>query len=140
MTRTKYPDEFKEQVVREILEKERTIASVAASYDLVPQTVKLIPVLHPLRNRPRDAPHESCDDVDAESLGRHEDRLRLAPRQFVRGIRLVPLNNRPLIICDHYRVHSHDHTGERRPESNRNRTGRPPRPRTGDESSNTVLF
>lgn len=39
MTRTKYPDEFKEQVVREILEKERTIASVAASYDLVPQTV-----------------------------------------------------------------------------------------------------
>ena len=30
---------FKEQVVREILEKERTIASVAASYDLVPQTV-----------------------------------------------------------------------------------------------------
>ena len=39
MTRTKYSDEFKEQVVREILEKERTIASVAASYDLVPQTV-----------------------------------------------------------------------------------------------------
>ena len=39
MTRTKYPDEFKEQVVREILEKERTIASVVASYDLVPQTV-----------------------------------------------------------------------------------------------------
>ena len=31
MTRTKYPDEFKEQVVREILEKERTIASVAAA-------------------------------------------------------------------------------------------------------------
>ena len=39
MTRTKYSDEFKEQVVREILEKERTIASVVASYDLVPQTV-----------------------------------------------------------------------------------------------------
>ena len=39
MTRTKYSDEFKERVVREILEKERTIASVAASYDLVPQTV-----------------------------------------------------------------------------------------------------
>jgi len=33
MTRTKYSDEFKERVVREILEKERTIASVAASYD-----------------------------------------------------------------------------------------------------------
>jgi len=39
MTRTKYSDELGEQVVREILEKERTIASVAASYDLVPQTV-----------------------------------------------------------------------------------------------------
>ena len=41
MTRTKYPDEFKEQVVREILEKKRTITSVAASYDLVPQTVEV---------------------------------------------------------------------------------------------------
>ena len=39
MTRTKYSDELGERVVREILEKERTIASVAASYDLVPQTV-----------------------------------------------------------------------------------------------------
>ncbi|WP_415505146.1 transposase, partial [Actinomyces slackii] len=32
-------DEFKEQVVREVIEKDRTIASVAASYELVPQTV-----------------------------------------------------------------------------------------------------
>ena len=30
MTRTKCPDEFKEQVVREILEKKRTIASMEA--------------------------------------------------------------------------------------------------------------
>ena len=39
MSRSKYSDEFKAQVVREVIEKDRTIASVAASYDLVPQTV-----------------------------------------------------------------------------------------------------
>ena len=33
----KYSDEFKQQVVREVIDKERSIASVAASYDLVPQ-------------------------------------------------------------------------------------------------------
>ena len=31
----RYSEEFKSQVVREVVEKERTIASVAASYDLV---------------------------------------------------------------------------------------------------------
>ena len=35
----RYSEEFKEQVVREVIEKERTISSVASSYDLVPQTV-----------------------------------------------------------------------------------------------------
>jgi len=35
----RYSEEFKSQVVREVVEKERTIASVAASYDLVAQTV-----------------------------------------------------------------------------------------------------
>jgi len=35
----RYSEEFKEQVVCEVIEKERTIASVAASYDLVAQTV-----------------------------------------------------------------------------------------------------
>ncbi|OLO68010.1 transposase, partial [Actinomyces oris] len=39
MPAAKYSDEFKTQVVREVVEKERTIASVASSYDLVPQTV-----------------------------------------------------------------------------------------------------
>ena len=39
MPAAKYSDEFKEQVVREVVEKERTISSVASSYDLVPQTV-----------------------------------------------------------------------------------------------------
>ncbi|BDA63855.1 transposase [Actinomyces capricornis] len=39
MSRAKYSDEFKAQVVREVIEKDRTIASVAASYELAPQTV-----------------------------------------------------------------------------------------------------
>ena len=39
MPAAKYSDEFKTQVVRDVIEKERTIASVAASYDLVAQTV-----------------------------------------------------------------------------------------------------
>ena len=39
MPAARYSDEFKTQVVREVIEKERTIASVAASYDLVAQTV-----------------------------------------------------------------------------------------------------
>ena len=38
MPAAKYSEEFKEQVVREVIEKERTISSVA-SYDLVAQTV-----------------------------------------------------------------------------------------------------
>ena len=37
MSRAKYSDEFKQQVVREVTDKERSIASVAASNDLVPQ-------------------------------------------------------------------------------------------------------
>ena len=39
MPAAKYSDEFKTQVVREVIEKDRTIASVADSYDLVAQTV-----------------------------------------------------------------------------------------------------
>jgi transposase len=37
----KYSDEFKEQVVLEVIRKERTISSVAQSYGLVAQTVGL---------------------------------------------------------------------------------------------------
>ena len=39
MPAARYSEEFKEQVVREVVEKERTISSIASSYDLVPQTV-----------------------------------------------------------------------------------------------------
>ena len=35
----RYSEEFKTQVVREVIDKERTISSAAFSYDLVPQTV-----------------------------------------------------------------------------------------------------
>ena len=38
MPAARYSDEFKAQVVREVIEKDRTISSVA-SYDLVAQTV-----------------------------------------------------------------------------------------------------
>ena len=36
----RFSSEFKEQVVREVVEKDRTIAEVARSYDLVLQTVR----------------------------------------------------------------------------------------------------
>jgi len=39
MPAARYSEEFKAQVVREVIEKECTISSVASSYDLVPQTV-----------------------------------------------------------------------------------------------------
>ena len=39
MSAGKYSEKFKAQVVHEVVEKDRMIASVAASYDLVPQTV-----------------------------------------------------------------------------------------------------
>ncbi|MCR2052596.1 transposase [Actinomyces bowdenii] len=39
MVARRVSDEFKETVVLEVIEKERTIAEVARSYDLVPQTV-----------------------------------------------------------------------------------------------------
>ena len=34
MSAARYSEEFKEQVVREVIEKECTISSVASSYDL----------------------------------------------------------------------------------------------------------
>ncbi|MBO3724982.1 transposase [Actinomyces bowdenii] len=39
MVTRRVSDEFKETVVLEVIEKDRTIAEVARSYDLVPQTV-----------------------------------------------------------------------------------------------------
>ena len=39
MSASKYSEEFKQQVVLEVVEKSRTISEVAKSYGLVPQTV-----------------------------------------------------------------------------------------------------
>ena len=39
MSESKYSEEFKQQVVLEVVEKSRTISEVAKSYGLVPQTV-----------------------------------------------------------------------------------------------------
>jgi len=39
MPAARYSEEFKAQVVRVVIEKERIVFSVASSYDLVPQTV-----------------------------------------------------------------------------------------------------
>ena len=39
MPAAKYSEEFKSQVAHEVIENDRTISSVASSYDLVPQTV-----------------------------------------------------------------------------------------------------
>lgn len=39
MTGSKYSDEFKEQIVAEVIEKSRPVSEVAKSYGLVPQTV-----------------------------------------------------------------------------------------------------
>ena len=39
MPAARYSEEFKAQVVREVIEQECTISSVASSYDLVPQAV-----------------------------------------------------------------------------------------------------
>ena len=41
MSAGKYSDDFKEQVVLEVINKDRTISSVAQSYGLVSQTVGL---------------------------------------------------------------------------------------------------
>ena len=69
MTRTKYSDEFKEQVVREILEKERTIASVAASYDLVPQTVGVWVAKRRKRNAEAQDPEAAAESAEIARPG-----------------------------------------------------------------------
>ncbi|MDO5067269.1 MAG: transposase [Propionibacteriaceae bacterium] len=39
MSRSKYSDEFKGQIVAEVIEKSRPVSEVAKAYGLVPQTV-----------------------------------------------------------------------------------------------------
>ncbi|MDO5081798.1 MAG: transposase [Arachnia propionica] len=40
MAGSKYSDEFKEQIVAEVIEKSRPVSEVAKAYGLVPQTVR----------------------------------------------------------------------------------------------------
>ena len=58
MPAARYSEEFKEQVVREVIEKERTISSVASSYDLVPQDGKYLGRQVQERARHRPGPQE----------------------------------------------------------------------------------
>ena len=54
MSASKYSEEFKQQVVLEVVEKSRTISEVAKSYGLVPQTVRMLGEQmeeNPFRNR-----------------------------------------------------------------------------------------
>ena len=44
MSASKYSEEFKQQVVLEVVEKSRTISEVAKSYGLVPRTVRMLGV------------------------------------------------------------------------------------------------
>ena len=70
MPAAKYSEEFKEQVVREVIEKERTISSVASSYDLVPQTVGQLGRQIQKRSCHRPGPQEGLRvsrDSEAES-------------------------------------------------------------------------
>ena len=86
MTRTKYSDEFKEQVVREILEKERTIASVAASYDLVPQTVGVWVAKRRRKDAEAQDPEAAAESAEIARL-RAENRELRAENEFLKMVR-----------------------------------------------------
>jgi len=83
MTRTKYSNEFKEQVVREILEKERTIASVAASYDLVPQTVGVWVAKRRRKDAEAQDPEAAAESAEIARL-RAENRELRAENEFLK--------------------------------------------------------
>ena len=68
----RYSEEFKEQVVREVIEKERTISSVASSYDLVSQMVGNWVARYRKKSTPRPRPQECLRvgrDSETESGG-----------------------------------------------------------------------
>ncbi|RAX20904.1 hypothetical protein DRB06_07765 [Actinomyces sp. Z5] len=67
MTKAKYSEEFREQVAREVVEGNRTIASVAASYGLVAQTVGNWVAKY--RKQHADA-QEQKSESEAQELGR----------------------------------------------------------------------
>ena len=80
MSRAKYSDEFKQQVVREVIDKERSIASVAASYDLVPQTVGNWVARY--RNARYRKEHGSAEERQAAAESAETARLRAQNREL----------------------------------------------------------
>ena len=62
----RFGSEFKEQVVREVVEKDRTIAEVARSYGLVPQTVGNW-VKRWRKDHPEPADAEASSEQEAEN-------------------------------------------------------------------------
>ena len=74
---------FKEQVVREILEKERTIASVAASYDLVPQTVGVWVAKRRRKDAEAQDPEAAAESAEIARL-RAENRELRAENEFLK--------------------------------------------------------
>ena len=71
----RFGSEFKEQVVREVVEKDRTIAEVARSYGLVPQTVG-----NWVKKWRKDHPESVDSEVGAEQSAENR-RLRAELRE-----------------------------------------------------------
>ena len=71
----RFGSEFKEQVVREVVEKDRTIAEVARSYGLVPQMVG-----NRVRGWRKDHPESVGSEVGAERSAENR-RLRAELRE-----------------------------------------------------------
>ena len=83
MSAQRFSSELKEQVVLEVVEKDRTIAEVARSYGLVPQTVGSW-------GKKWRKDHPEAVDVEASSERSAENRrLRAEPREARMEIELL---------------------------------------------------
>ncbi len=76
MSAARYSEEFKAQVVREVIEKGRTISSVASSYDLVPQTVGNWVARHKKEHATDQDPKEASESAEIAKLRAEVRELR----------------------------------------------------------------
>ena len=76
MPAARYSEEFKAQVVREVIEKECTISSVASSYDLVPQTVGNWVARHKKEHATDKDPKEASESAEIAKLRAEVRELR----------------------------------------------------------------
>ena len=83
MTAQRFSSELKEQVVLEVVEKDRTIAEVARSYGLVPQTVG-----NWVKKWRKDHPESVDSEVGAEQSAENR-RLRAELREARMEIELL---------------------------------------------------